>query len=167
MSPPHPTVMLTAYAHFVDNNDAIPGVRVGSDLRVYQKFMPVTHRLAVLEMLAMAADWTYALVFVYKDEYGDGSDVSESMAILRVPNKLTGSPNGEYVFNDEFQVEAERVGWKHIGLDRYYEVAITFPATHPCSSVRAVEYDAPYDLEPSLRVVRNGMQTGTWPIEEW
>lgn len=160
--PPHPTIMLTAYAHFVDTNGAVPGMRVGSDMRVYQKFMPVAHRLAVMEMMVIAKGWMYLLVFVYGDEYGDEPNVSDKMAILRVPVELTGRPNEQY--DDALEIDVEVVQWSHIGEENKFDVALTFPSSHPFAVVDRIVYDVPDDMEPDLAVVRRGGKVGTWPL---
>ncbi|EIM79114.1 uncharacterized protein STEHIDRAFT_116795 [Stereum hirsutum FP-91666 SS1] len=152
---PQPSIMLTSYAHFVDINGAVPGVRVGSDMRVYQKFMPIAHRLAVMEMMVIAKGWMYVLVFVYGDEYGDEPNIADKMAVLRVPAELTGRPNEQY--DDALEIDAEEVGWLHIGEENKFDVAVTFPSSHPFTIVDTIVYDIPdTSMEPDLAVVRRG-----------
>lgn len=161
----YPTVMLTAYAHFIDEDCAVPGVRVGSDLRVYQQFMPVTHRLAVLDVLATAADWTYLLIFVYGDENGDEPAVSEKMGVLRVPGVMVGPVNEEYDDNLCLDVE-DYLDWSDIRMENRYNVAIAFPIAHHRRAVDVLAYDVPLDMVPTHHVYRYGTQTGIWPIDD-
>lgn len=152
---PHPTVMLTAIGHFADSHAVIPGVRVGSDLRVYQCMSPVVHRIAVLGFVGIGQDWFYVLIFVYGDEYWDEPGVSEKVGILRVPKGLIGPSFMDPAYDDEPELMAKIRDWTYFDEVNDVGVVLALPTSHPRPALEADLYDSiPCDarLDHRLRI---------------
>lgn len=138
---PIPVYMMTATAHFVDARGNIPGVRLGSDVRIYRRSLPVAYDLAVLQTMAVSQDWSYHLVFAYGERALDGDGIEGRVGILRIPSNIIGVELKSY--HDYIDLNPYSISWDHIAATNSFDIAIAFPDTHPHAVVDSVEYSIP------------------------
>lgn len=149
---PSPILMLTAVGHFLDSYYTIPGVRIGSDLRAYQRSLPVIHRLAVLSFVGMGRGWFYALVFIYGEENGDEPAVTEKLGILRVPSELVGPSVIDPEYEDELDLVSKKNDWTYFDEERNVDLMLALPSTHPCPAWEIDLYSPPTNARLSHRL---------------
>lgn len=150
---PYPDTILTVCAHFVDANGAVPGVRVGSDLRVYHSTL--TQRVAVLDWVSVSGKWAFFAVFVYGNSNGHAPEIEEKMGILVSPLELVETEENE-AYEDEVALRERGivVKWDYLGDENRHGVVLTFPEGHKHSVTKCVTDEVPADLIPQYRVKR-------------
>lgn len=146
--------MLTAVGNFIDSSLAVPGVRIGSDLRGYQYLLPIVHRIAVLGLVGMGKGWFYALVFVYGDENGDAPETTERVGILRVPRHVVGPSVINPEYDDKLELASQKLRWDRFDEGRNVNIILAFPSSHSSPASDIELYHAPTPARPShaLRV---------------